>query len=200
MVDRPTAQPDDRPPTSDSGLAEIVARAVRNDAQAWQELLTRYAGRVFALMYSRVRDRDAAEELSQAVFVRVVEEFKRGRYREEGRFESWLFRIAMNLVRDGARRATTRGTTLSLRADETQADDPSTPPDLRPLRDAIGQLSDADQEIIHLRHHAGLPFQTVAELLDQPVGTLLARHHRAIAKLRAALETQTTTPHARGSA
>jgi len=56
------------------------------------------------------------------------------------------------------------------------------------LRGALSQLSEADREIIELRHHANLSFRTIADLLSTPMGTLLARHHRALKKLKAMLE------------
>ena len=48
----------------------------------------------------------------------------------------------------------------------------------------MGGLSEKDREVIDLRHVGGLSFRQIGELLDEPVGTLLARHHRALAKLR----------------
>lgn len=180
-----------------SELRDLVRRARHNDPAAWRDLIGRYSGRVFALVQANLRDRDAAEEISQAVFVRVVEEFRKDRYEESGRFEPWLFRIAMNMVRDRARKQRTRGSHMQIRHDETGEPAVNERAEFTPLRDAISRLSEADQQIIQLRHHAELPFQTIAQLLEQPVGTLLARHHRAIAKLRAMLEE--TTP-ARGTA
>ncbi len=56
------------------------------------------------------------------------------------------------------------------------------------LRAAIAQLSPADQEILNLRHTAGLSFGEIAQALDQPLGTVLARGHRALVKLRKLME------------
>ena len=52
------------------------------------------------------------------------------------------------------------------------------------LRQAIATLPEADQEVLHLRHTAGLSFAQIAEALDQPLGTVLARGHRALGKLK----------------
>ena len=49
-------------------------------------------------------------------------------------------------------------------------------------------LSPADREVIELRHHAQMGFKQMSEVLDEPLGTLLARHHRALRKLREILE------------
>lgn len=46
------------------------------------------------------------------------------------------------------------------------------------------ELSESDREIIELRHHGGMSFKQMADLLNEPLGTLLARHHRALRKLK----------------
>ena len=52
----------------------------------------------------------------------------------------------------------------------------------------MARLSETDREVIDLRHIAGMSFKQMSEHLGEPLGTLLARHHRALAKLRALLE------------
>jgi len=59
---------------------------------------------VFAMARSRVRDDDMAEEITQSVFATIATKLTRDGYDERGRFESWLFRITMNRVRDEFRR------------------------------------------------------------------------------------------------
>lgn len=167
-------------------LAALVAEAARGDGQAWSELIERYARRVYALAKSRLRDPDEAEEVSQAVFASVFQHVSTGRYTERGQFEPWLFRIAMNRIRDQIRRNTRRvriesHTDRVISVPSEVADESH---DLGKLRSAIDSLNDSDQEIIGLRHQAGMEFKAIAELLNEPVGTLLARHHRAMHKLR----------------
>jgi RNA polymerase sigma-70 factor (ECF subfamily) len=55
---------------------------------------------------------------------------------------------------------------------------------VRQLRSAMEKLTDADREIVELRHHAGMSFKQMADMLNEPLGTLLARHHRALKKLK----------------
>lgn len=62
------------------------------------------------------------------------------------------------------------------------------------LREAIKTLSEADQQVLQLRHTAGLSFSKIAKALDEPIGTVLARSHRALEKLRKKLrETEQDT-------
>ncbi len=179
-------------------LADILAAASRGDGPAWRELIDRYSPRVFALARSRCRSADAAEEVTQSVFATVAAKLggsnpSKGSYVEMGRFEPWLFRIAMNRIRDEARRrerqapATDPAAFASL-PDARGAAHTATEADLSSLRVAVDRLPDADREVIDLRHHGGLSFRQIADLLDEPIGTLLARHHRALRKLRTMLD------------
>lgn len=142
---------------------------------------------------------DDAEEITQSVFVTVATKLASGDYDEVGRFEAWLFRIAMNRIRDEARRrkrharptdpvvmsgvqgrgggASADGAgPLDVAADRASA--------LDALRTAMQELPESDREVVELRHHAGMSFREIADVLDEPLGTLLARHHRALRKLK----------------
>ncbi len=189
----------DPPPAPDHVAAAIVARASAGDQDAWRLLVDRYARRVYALVRARVGDAHIAEEVTQSVFVTIAEHLDAGRYREEGRFEAWLFRLAMNRLRD-ERRASKRRDAMLRRADaefgsrratgEDRAHDgaANAGPGVEALRRALALLGDADREVIELRHHAGLEFRAIAAALGEPLGTVLARHHRALRKLRAILD------------
>jgi RNA polymerase sigma-70 factor, ECF subfamily len=197
----------------DQTLDRTLARAARGDGEAWRALVEGYSPRVFGLLLRQCRDRDLAEEITQATFVTVVTHL--ARYQEKGRFEPWLFRIAMNRLRDEMRRrkrqarpidmtpGSAPGAASGQAAGEGQwaamqdqvADhaltDHETPllkvhraEQIDQLRAAIATMSEADQEILHLRHTAGLSFAEIAETLNEPLGTVLARGHRALGKLR----------------
>lgn len=169
-------------------LTQTLARAATGEEGAWRELVALYGRRVFALARSRVGGDEAAEEIAQSVFATIAIKLREGGYSEQGRFEPWLFRIAMNRIRDAVRHAKRRSGTVALDGSPEPSfesnDGPSGHAERVALRGAIERLSDADREIIELRHHAGMGFKEMAELLDEPVGTLLARHHRALRKLR----------------
>jgi len=194
-------------------LDGLLGRASRGDDSAWKQLVELYADRVFGLLQKHCRDRDLAEELTQATFVRVVH--KIGDYREQGRFEPWLFRIAMNLLRDEMRRRKRQATPVDMSAasrddqgqgaggwqavqdklSSSHAPQQATPfeqlaqaEQISELKAAVEQLPEADREVLYLRHTAGLSFSDIAETLEQPLGTVLARAHRALAKLRTMME------------
>lgn len=185
-----------------------VRLAASGDESAWARLVGEYAPRVYALLHSRCRDADLAEEITQAVFASVAE--KLPAYSEQGKFGPWVFQIAMNRWRDELRRRQRQRTATAGDALERlpgagggragggslSEGGTSEPHDYRSqdpaasaaLDRALAQLSEADRDVIDLRHVGGLSFKQMADALGEPVGTLLARHHRALAKLRSLIE------------
>jgi RNA polymerase sigma-70 factor, ECF subfamily len=178
-------------------LAAVLERAKGGDDEAWRVIVRHYAPRVFALVYSRCRDRTQAEDITQGVMASVAVHVCKGAYTEQGKFEPWLFRVAMNRARDLARSKARSARLFGARsgsehleqvADQRPpAQDGTSAPGVKALRDALQLLTAQDREVIELRHHAGLTFQAMAEVLEEPLGTLLARHHRALHKLRTLL-------------
>jgi RNA polymerase sigma-70 factor (ECF subfamily) len=170
-------------------VAGLLAAASRGDETAWREIVVRYGRRVFALAKSRCQRVDLAEEVTQSVFATVAGKLGRGGYTEQGRFESWLFRVAMNRIRDEMRR-------LKRQADPTDPanfggvhakggeEEPVEGVMLDRLRAAMLQLPIQDREVVELRHHGQMSFKEMSALLGEPLGTLLARHHRALRKLK----------------
>lgn len=131
----------------------------------------------------------------QSVFATIAIKLRDGAYDEHGKFEPWLFRIAMNRVRDAVRKAKREQSEDRLYLVASQASEMAggeaagpAPETIEGLRGALEGLSKPDREIVELRYHAGLSFRQIAELLGEPIGTLLARHHRALRKLRTRLE------------
>ena len=206
--DHPAPHPD---------LPRLLTEAGNGDEQAWRAIVDLYARRVYALARSRLggsdrrgsdgrkqgrgsssgpfdQGHDAAEEVTQSVFVTIASKLGAGAYTEQGRFESWLFRVAMNRIRDEVRRLKRHAEPTDPEAFASVADGSATDvarttddeqaQSVRLLRGAMERLSDSDREIVELRHHAGMSFKQMAELMNEPLGTLLARHHRALKKLK----------------
>ena len=177
--------------------ARLVADAARGDETAWETLVRRYSRRIYALAKSRLHDADTAEEIAQSVFATLAVKLRdtdRAHYTETGKFEPWLFRIAMNRVRDEGRRRQRRPGSIEIGADlgtvpiDSDPDRTGSRREIDAMRRAIQTLDDRDREMIELRHHGSLSFAQIADLLGEPIGTCLARHHRAIKKLRARME------------
>lgn len=178
-------------------LDSLIRRAKRRDADAFDQIIDLYAARMYGFFYRLCRSGDDAEDLLQELFLRVVRNI--GAYNHTGQFDAWLFRIATNLVRDRGRKvmrapvvlddetdgvadalADFRASSGVERMEQTESVDQ--------LERALIRLTPNDREILMLRHYSQLSFAQIAEIVQAPVGTVLARAHRALGKLRAIME------------
>lgn len=195
-------------PDNELDIPELLKQAADGNGPAWEALVRAYTGRLYGLLLSQCRDPELSEEITQKTFVKLVQQLKPGSegYQEHGRFEPWLFRVAMNALRDEMRRrkrqatptdfstaAAAGGSALTLRsAPDNRSGAPGEDPaqavargeELEWLRDIVATLPEADRTVLHLRHTAQLTFKEIAETLGEPLGTVLARGHRALGKLR----------------
>lgn len=186
-----------RPNEDPDALSTLLARASAGEEGAWVELLELYSRRVFAMARSRLHDEELAEEITQSVFVTIASKLTDSSYTEQNRFEPWLFRITMNRIRDYCRKRTRHAkpmapevfSSISGRDDHAEhVDRNETLGQLESMRSALDLLSDSDRELIELRHHGQLSFKQIAHMTGDPIGTLLARHHRALKKLRNSID------------
>jgi RNA polymerase sigma-70 factor (ECF subfamily) len=194
-------------------LAGLIRGAQRGAPESFDRLVDVFASRVFGFILRMTGSHQDAEDLMQEVFLRVVRMI--GAYRHDDRFEAWLFRIAANLVRDRARRARRAPRLVSAqasgddagRASSTMDELPGSPApaDARLIRaeefDALNaamvSLTDAEREVIMLRHFGGLSFKEIAEVMGTPLGTALARAHRGLARLRQIMAAEPKSPAAK---
>ena len=169
-------------------LQQTLRAAADGDDDAWRSIVDAYTRRVHGLIRAQCGNPELAEEITQSTFCTIVE--KIGSYTELGKFEAWLFRIAMNRLRDEMRRRKRHARPIEheklagLAGGVEPEADPFGPAGGSALAEALDKLSESDRRIIHLRHLAELSFKQIAELLDEPLGTVLARQHRALRKLR----------------
>ena len=180
-------------------LARLVEGCRRGDQKAFEQTFALFRGPIYSFLARSTGDRHLAEDLLQDVFLRMIDNLDR--YEESGRFEAWLFRIAANLVRDWARRRS-HGERVGL-ASESDPDETRTidrpveaPPDLalmkgeevRRLETCLQRLDEEDRQVLLLRHYGDMSFRDIASTLGRPMGTVLARSHRALLKIREMME------------
>ena len=170
-------------------LHDHILAAAKGDELSWRFLVDAYSHRVFALIRSKCGNEELAEEITQSTFCTIAQ--KLAGYTETGKFEAWLFRIAMNRMRDEMRRRKRHAVPMEnemigvlSKGVTDERDDEEAAVAIARLRVAVRQLSSSDQDIIHMRHSAGMSYKQIADVLGEPLGTVLARQHRALGKLR----------------
>jgi RNA polymerase sigma-70 factor, ECF subfamily len=175
----------------DLDLDLLIERCKTGDELAWEALVRRFQGRVYALSCSYVPDRDEARDLAQEVFVRLYEQ--RAKWPGADGFVAWLCQVARHRAIDYLRRRRVRQP-LSVRPDEDaprEAPDPAPGPaadvergdERRLLQRALSRLSAISREIVMLRDVQELSVREVAALLGVPVGTVKSRASRARVEL-----------------
>ena len=84
--------------------SELVSSYIKGDEKSLEILIKRHKQRIYSFIYSKVLDRDLTEDVFQDTFIKVIRTLKLGNYNEQGKFVSWVMRIAHNLVIDHFRK------------------------------------------------------------------------------------------------
>ena len=80
--------------------AQLVSNYISGDERALSVLINKYQSRLYGFIFSKIQDRDAANDIFQDTFIKVIRTLKRGNYNEQGKFLPWVMRISHNLIID----------------------------------------------------------------------------------------------------
>lgn len=182
---------------SDHVLPKLIARAQAGDASAFGDLYARYAGMILRYLYVRTREQEAAQDLTQEVFVRVLKGIGGFEYRGEKSFLGWLYTIAGNVLIGQARRKRAVSTPLD---DSIEVADPRGQDavlsvfDRVSLMGAISQLTGDQQQVLTLRYFGDMTNQEIAQTTGKTEGAVKALQHRALLALQQILERESSDP------
>jgi RNA polymerase sigma-70 factor (ECF subfamily) len=176
--------------------ADLVQRWRRGDVAAFEDLVRRWQQPVARVVARLVGRSGGVQDLCQEVFLRVF--LARDRYREAGTFGAWVYRIAVNAVRDAARRQRHRPEPLADREPAAQQPGPAFVCEQREMADllarAVAELPPPLREVLVLRHYEGLGFEEIGRVLDTPATTLKSRFAVALDRLRDRLRALDSQP------
>ena len=174
---------------------ELLTRYQGGQSEAISQLLERHTPRIRRYIQLMVRDNDSAEDILQDVLIRVVRMVDEGRYRDNGRFLSWLMRIAHNMTID-----TFRSSKYKMETNEANAgyDIMSLQREMQPaveeemvrdeiatqVRQLIDKLPEEQSEVVRLRYFSNLSFAEIAEQTDVSINTALGRMRYALINMR----------------
>jgi RNA polymerase sigma factor (sigma-70 family) len=176
---------------SDSALVSLY---ISGNESAFEQLVNRHKNRVFTTIILIVKDTYTAEDLMQDAFIKAIHTMKSGRYNEEGKFSSWICRIAHNLAIDFFRKekrspmitledGSNVFNTLAFAADSAESlqikEDTCTR-----LRELIQTLPQTQREVLMMRHYADMSFQEIADATGVSINTALGRMRYALINLR----------------
>ncbi len=186
--------------------AEWVIKAQSGDTRAFDRLVTKHRGKIYAMILNMVKNDADAWDLSQEAFIKAWKALPK--FEARARFSTWLFRISHNVVYDWLRKRKIVGDgELNDEVFDAGRIDPGavTAPhhDKRPdeamqqdelrkqIKHAINKLSTEHREVVLLREVQGLDYKEIAEVTGNSIGTVMSRLHYARKKLQTYLKPET---------
>jgi len=173
---------------------ELIRAFSHGDEAAFEELYHRYDRQLYGYLNNMIGNSSEADEVFEETWLRVIE--KLPKYRDEGRFSAWLFRMARNLFIDRLRRRSPERNNVSL--DDEDAAPVAAPAfhspekvadagDLAAMIDAaLAQLAPELREVFLLRQQE-VPFKEIALIQQCTINTALSRMQYALRSLRKSL-------------
>jgi RNA polymerase sigma factor (sigma-70 family) len=178
---------------------ELVKRFIQGDQASIEILINRHKNKVFTYIILIVKNQQLAEDIFQDTFIKVIRSLKDGKYRDNGKFVSWVIRIAHNLTIDHFRKEKQFSTfsnedyeadifnTRKL-ADGTIEDILVENQIIHEVKLLIEELPEDQKQVILLRHYGGLSFKEIAEQTGVSINTALGRMRYALINLRKLIE------------
>ncbi len=174
---------------------ELVQSFIEGDQNSLEILIHRHKNRVYSYVLLIVKNQELAEDIFQETFIKVIRSLKRGKYVENGKFVSWVLRIAHNLIIDHFRKEKLQGTISndSMEVDvfnshkfseETIEDHLVNAQILSEVKELIKELPEDQQQVIYMRHYMDMSFKEIAEQTGVSINTALGRMRYALINLR----------------
>jgi RNA polymerase sigma-70 factor (ECF subfamily) len=174
---------------------ELVQAYIKGDQTAIELLITRHRSKVFTYIVLTIKNQQLAEDLFQETFIKVIQSLRAGKYKDNGRFLSWVIRIAHNLIIDHFRKEKQMN---SVSNDDTEVDlfnskkfsdknieEIIVSNQIRSeLRTIINELPSDQREVVLLRHYGELSFKEIADQTGVSINTALGRMRYALINLR----------------
>jgi RNA polymerase sigma factor (sigma-70 family) len=174
---------------------ELVNRFVEGEKSCMQELIKRHKNRVYTYILMIVKDSDVADDLFQDTFIKVIQSLKNKKYKDEGRFLSWVLRIAHNLTIDYFRKAKNQNTCSAEQgefdlfnnakfADRTVEESMIKDQTTKEVRFLLDKLPKDQKQVVLMRHYGNMSFKEIAEQTGVSINTALGRMRYALINMR----------------
>ncbi|MEI6175120.1 MAG: sigma-70 family RNA polymerase sigma factor [Bacteroidota bacterium] len=173
---------------------DLIGKYLTGDESALETIIRRHKNRVFAYILMVVKDKELAEDLFQDTFIKVINTFRSGQYKEEGKFIQWVMRIAHNLIIDYFRKSK-RIPIIENNDDYDIFDKVRIPVESveeqlimeqihQDVKKLIEYLPVEQKEVLVMRHYGDMSFKDIAESTNVSINTALGRMRYALINLR----------------
>ncbi len=174
---------------------ELVAAFLNGNELSIETLINRHRSKVYTYIYLTIKNHSLAEDLFQETFIKVIQSLRAGKYKDNGRFLSWVIRIGHNLIIDHFRKEKQMN---SISNDDSELDllnnkklaednieDLLVSDQIREdIRKLINELPADQREVVLMRHFGGLSFREIADQTGVSINTALGRMRYALINLR----------------
>ena len=173
----------------------LINQFISGNSHSFSILVDRYQKRVYGFIFSKVKDAELADDVFQDTFVKVIKNLRLGKYKDEGRFLSWVMRIAHNIIMDHFRKINRLPKHESKHEDldvlDRLIEQSSSVEDLMietqihaDLSILIDELPQTQKEVLRMRLFQEMSFKDIGEQTGVSINTALGRMRYAILNLR----------------
>jgi RNA polymerase sigma-70 factor (ECF subfamily) len=161
---------------------DLISRARKGSLDAYNVLVSRWEKRVFNYLVKLVGNREDALDLTQDVFLKAHQGIRK--LEDDGKFSSWLFRIAHNEAFSLLRKPRRESEMITDFAGGDLSGRLYPPETAVAVQSALSRLSREQREVVTLKIYEGFKFEEIAEVLDVPVSTIKSRLYTALDLLK----------------
>ncbi|MBN2681136.1 MAG: sigma-70 family RNA polymerase sigma factor [Bacteroidales bacterium] len=175
---------------------ELIVQFVNGNQSGIVKLIKRHKSKIFSYILINVKNRELAEDIFQDTFCKVIDSLRAGKYKDEGRFASWVIRIAHNLVIDYYRKENKLKTVSNNDNEDYDLFNSAKFSDKNvenviienqisnDVKKLINLLPEEQKEVIILRHYVGMSFKEIADHSNISINTALGRMRYALINMR----------------
>jgi RNA polymerase sigma factor (sigma-70 family) len=174
---------------------ELIQQFLSGDKAGIEMLINRHKSKVYTYILLVVKNQQLAEDIFQDTFIKVIRSLIDGKYKDNGRFVSWVIRIAHNLIIDHFRKEKQINTLSnddyesdifnSRKLSDQNIEDVLIKEQITSdVRQLIDELPEEQKQVILLRHYGGMSFKEIADQTDVSINTALGRMRYALINLR----------------
>ncbi len=180
---------------------ELVKEFIEGKDSSIEILINRHKDRVLTYILLLVKNEELAKDIFQDTFIKVVNSLRKNRYKDEGRFVSWVLRIAHNLVIDHFRKEKNLRTisndegevdlfNSTKYADLTIEEEMAKKQVHGNVRQLVEKLPYEQRQVVVMRHYMGMSFKEISQHTQVSINTALGRMRYALINMRKMIEDQ----------
>ena len=167
---------------TEAGFEKCIRARNRGDRNGLKEVYEEYVSYIYGIVRALLHNKEEAEDITSDFFIRLWE--KSDTYKPGGGHKGWMATIARNMAVDYIRKH--KREEFSETVSEQESDENVERQVLADIsiNEALSMLKESERKVVHLKIMGELTFREIAEILEQPMGTVTWHYNQAIKKLR----------------